>query len=150
MECVCGRPRARDDDDKAALRDDAEAILLAAARDMQVEQSLAQQERKSKGHGGEDTTESDRLDDASARHADERVGSGFDINEVVSDYRALRASASGARAFRSPTSTTSTTSPALTSRSISRSPRPSAVTRSASIGLAKCSWRSSGTIYAIR
>lgn len=92
MECVCGRPRARDDDDKAALRDDAEAILLAAARDMQVEQSLAQQERKSKGHGGEDTTESDRLDDASARHADERVGSGFDINEVVSEYRALRAS----------------------------------------------------------
>jgi hypothetical protein len=77
---------------KLALRDDAEAILLAAARDMQVDQSLAQQESKSKGHGGADTTESDRLDNASARHAEERVSSGFDIIEVVSEYRALRAS----------------------------------------------------------
>jgi len=77
---------------KLALRDHAQAILLAAARDMEVDQSLAQQAGKSKGHGGADTTESDRLDIASARHAEERVGSGFDIIEVVSEYRALRAS----------------------------------------------------------
>jgi len=77
---------------KLALRDDAEEILLTTARDMQGDQCLAQQESKSKGHGGEDTTESDRLDTASERHAYERVGSGFNIIEVVSEYRALRAS----------------------------------------------------------
>ena len=77
---------------KLALRDHSQAILLAAARDMEVKQSLAQQEDKSQGEGGADTPESDRLDIASARHAEERVGAGFDIVEVVSEYRALRAS----------------------------------------------------------
>ena len=77
---------------KLALRDHAQAILLASARDMAVNQSLAQQLAKSKGNGGADTTESDELDLASAQHADERVGAGFDIIEVVSEYRALRAS----------------------------------------------------------
>ena len=77
---------------KFALRDDAEAILRACARDMQVDQSLAQQASKSKGHGGADAMESDRLDNASKRHARKRVASGFDIIEVVSEYRALRAS----------------------------------------------------------
>ena len=76
---------------KLALRNDAEAMLLATARDMQVGQSLAQQESKSKGHGG-GGEESDRLDNASALHGVARVGSGFDIMEVVSEYRALRAS----------------------------------------------------------
>ena len=77
---------------KLALRDHSQAILLAAARDMEVKQSLTQQEEKSQGEGGADTPESDRLDIASARHAEERVGAGFDIVEVVSEYRALCAS----------------------------------------------------------
>ena len=76
---------------KLALRDHAQAILLASARDMEANQSLAQQAGKSKGHGGADTIESDQLDIASAQHAEERVGAGFDIIEVVSEYRALRA-----------------------------------------------------------
>lgn len=75
-----------------ALRDDAEAMLLATARDMQIGQSLAQQASKSKGHGGAGGAESDGLDNASALHAVARVGSGFDIMEVVAEYRALRAS----------------------------------------------------------
>ncbi|MBD2115121.1 HAMP domain-containing histidine kinase [Nodosilinea sp. FACHB-141] len=75
-----------------ALRDDAEAMLRATARDMQSGQSLAQQASKSKGHGGSVDEESDRLDNASARHGVGRVGWGFDILEVVSEYRALRAS----------------------------------------------------------
>ena len=75
-----------------ALRDSAEAILLATARDMQIDQSLLQQASKSKGHGGAGGEESDRLDHASKLHGAERVGSGFDIMEVVSEYRALRAS----------------------------------------------------------
>ncbi|MEA5451882.1 sensor histidine kinase [Leptolyngbya sp. CCNP1308] len=77
---------------RLALRDDAEAILRATARDMQVDQSPAQQASKSKGHGGTDSEESDRLDYASVLHGAARVGSGFDITEVVAEYRALRAS----------------------------------------------------------
>jgi hypothetical protein len=51
---------------KLALRDDAEAMLLATARDMQIGQSLAQQGSKSKGHGGAGGAESTGLDNASA------------------------------------------------------------------------------------
>jgi len=75
-----------------ALRDDAESILLATARDMQNRQSLQQQASKSKGHGGAGGTASDRLDNASDLHGVDRVGWGFHITEVVSEYRALRAS----------------------------------------------------------
>jgi signal transduction histidine kinase len=75
-----------------ALRDHAEAILLSTARDMQVHQTLAQQARKSKGHGGAGTKEGDQLDKVSTQHGKDRVASGFNIIEVVSEYRALRAS----------------------------------------------------------
>ncbi len=57
-----------------------------------MDQSLAQQARKSIGHGGAGGAQSDRLGNASTVHGVERVGSGFDIVEVVSEYRALRAS----------------------------------------------------------
>ncbi len=77
---------------KLALRDDAKAILLAAAQDMQVGQNPAQRESKSKGQGGAGGEESDQLDQASVLHGAARVDSGFDIVEVVSEYRALRAS----------------------------------------------------------
>lgn len=77
---------------KLALRDAAKAILLATVQDMQIDQSLAQQEDKSKGYGGAGGKGSDRLDHASKIHGLERVGSGFDIMEVVAEYRALRAS----------------------------------------------------------
>lgn len=77
---------------KLALRDAAEEILVATAQDMQMDQSSAQQTSKSKGHGGAGGEESDRLDHASKLHGTERVGSGFDIIEVVAEYRALRAS----------------------------------------------------------
>lgn len=74
------------------LRDDAQSILLATARDMQNRQSLEQQESKSKGDGGAGGTASDRLDIASDMHGVERVSSGFHITDVVAEYRALRAS----------------------------------------------------------
>ncbi|WP_026072405.1 sensor histidine kinase [Nodosilinea nodulosa] len=77
---------------KLALRNAAGLILNATAQDMQMEQSLAQQVSKSKGHGGAGGEKSDRLDQASQIHGVERVGSGFDIMEVVAEYRALRAS----------------------------------------------------------
>ncbi len=77
---------------RKALRNAAGEMLLATARNMQTEQSRAQQESKSKGHGGADSQASDRLDHASKVHGFERVGVGFDIMEVVAEYRALRAS----------------------------------------------------------
>jgi signal transduction histidine kinase len=76
----------------SALRDDAEAILLACIRDMGAEQTSSQRDSKSKGYGGAGGDTSDRLDDASSVHGVGRVGSGFDLNELVSEYRALRAS----------------------------------------------------------
>lgn len=75
-----------------ALRDDAESILRATARDMQNGQSLPQQASKSMGHGGAGGAESDGLDNASELHGVGRVGSGFHITDVVAEYRALRAS----------------------------------------------------------
>jgi signal transduction histidine kinase len=78
--------------DVTGLRDDAESILRACARDMDTAQSHAQQSSKSMGHGGAGGAASERLDNASAVHGVGRVGSGFNLNELVAEYRALRAS----------------------------------------------------------
>jgi signal transduction histidine kinase len=77
--------------DKLALRDNAALILQATARDMKSPQTAAERVTKSEGrsHTGED---SDALDGASSAHAVERLGLGFDMLEVMSEYRALRAS----------------------------------------------------------
>jgi signal transduction histidine kinase len=72
----------------AALRDHAEDILRAAARDMALAQTAAERYDKSRGDGDG----SRRLDGASEVHAVGRVGSGFDLPAVVAEYRALRAS----------------------------------------------------------
>ncbi|HVS31256.1 MAG TPA: sensor histidine kinase [Thermoanaerobaculia bacterium] len=74
-----------------ALRDHAEGILRATARDMLSPQTPEQQADKSKGEGG-GGAESDLLDSASEEHAFARVADGFNLVEVVSEYRALRAS----------------------------------------------------------
>jgi signal transduction histidine kinase len=77
--------------DVLALRDHAEDILRATARDMKSSQSAAEQSDKSRGHGqrGEDSI---ALNGASEQHAVGRLGSGFDLMEVIAEYRALRAS----------------------------------------------------------
>ena len=79
-----------------ALRDHAADILCATARDMRSTQSATEQTAKSQGHprdgdgyGGGAAAE---LNGASETHAVERLGAGFDLLEVVSEYRALRAS----------------------------------------------------------
>ncbi|HJT17211.1 MAG TPA: HAMP domain-containing sensor histidine kinase, partial [Thermoanaerobaculia bacterium] len=77
--------------DIVALRDHAEAILRSTARDMVSPQTALQQSSKSKGHGG-GGSESAVLNGASREHAIGRLASGFNIIEVVSEYRALRAS----------------------------------------------------------
>src|SRR5688572_9498251 len=77
--------------DQAALRDHAREILLATVRDMATEQTGEEQHDKSTGHG-EDSPHSLQLDGASSQHAISRVEAGFDIMELVSEYRALRSS----------------------------------------------------------
>jgi signal transduction histidine kinase len=77
--------------DKLALRDHAEQILRATARDMKSAQTAVEQSDKSKGEG-EAGTASVRVDGASDLHAVGRVQSGFDLLAVVAEYRALRAS----------------------------------------------------------
>src|SRR5688572_17172381 len=74
--------------DELALRDHAEEILRAVARDMKSAQTAGQQSDKSKG-AGDAGGASARVDVASQVHAVGRVDSGFDLMEVVSEYRAL-------------------------------------------------------------
>lgn len=76
--------------DALALRDHADGILLATVADMQSAQSSAERWARSQGHrrDGVDAP----LNGASEQHAIGRLGSGFDLMELVSEYRALRAS----------------------------------------------------------
>lgn len=74
---------------QAALRDDAETLLRAIALDMETVQSREQQSLKARGRG--------RLADqslalSSHTHAHDRYAVGFDVNQLVAEYRALRAS----------------------------------------------------------
>lgn len=69
------------------LRNHAPAILIAVAHDMQESQTDSQQTEKSKGQRG-----SAEIDKASLLHAISRVESGFDLRQVVAEFRALRAS----------------------------------------------------------
>jgi signal transduction histidine kinase len=73
-----------------ALRDHAGQILEATARDMKSPQTVAERVQKSKGQ--EVASEDDALDGASQAHAVDRLSLGFDMLEVMSEYRALRAS----------------------------------------------------------
>ena len=71
-----------------ALRDDAAAILHEVARDMGTAQSSGQQQVKSQGGGPAD----DSLPPTpSQAHAMQRVRSGFEVNQMVAEFRALRA-----------------------------------------------------------
>src|SRR5690349_14434757 len=76
-----------------ALRDHAPEILMATVRDMKSYQSHADQSAKSKGDDRrEGPGPGEALDGVSEQHAVGRLGSGFDVMQVVSEYRALRAS----------------------------------------------------------
>jgi signal transduction histidine kinase len=75
--------------DPEALRDHAEEILRAVAKDIMTYQSSEEQSRKSKGRalrtpGAPET--------AAETHAFLRAQSGFNINQMAAEYRALRAS----------------------------------------------------------
>ena len=75
--------------DAVALRDHAEEILRAVIKDMESAQTPAEQVQKSEGRaprlrGAPET--------AAETHAFLRAKSGFDMNQMASEYRALRAS----------------------------------------------------------
>jgi len=74
--------------DRAALRDHAKAILLAAARDMNTAQTASEQLAKAKGEGPEKTPS---LDEAGASHGELRHTVGFDLVQMTSEFRHLRA-----------------------------------------------------------
>lgn len=69
------------------LRDHAAALLTAVVQDMESPQSRQQQSDKSRGlaQGG-------ALAKVGQQHASQRLGTGFDLDQLVSEYRALRAS----------------------------------------------------------
>jgi signal transduction histidine kinase len=77
--------------DTLALRDHAGDLLLATVRDMESVQTAARRLDKSSGYS-DGSAVSVRLNGASEEHAIGRLGSGFDLLQLVSEYRALRAS----------------------------------------------------------
>ncbi len=72
-----------------ALRDHARQMLEAIARDLDTPQTRAAQSEKSKGRAPQLTGAPET---AAQTHAVLRARSGFDINQLVSEYRALRGS----------------------------------------------------------
>ncbi|RON70702.1 sensor histidine kinase KdpD [Pseudomonas fluorescens] len=74
--------------DRTTLRDHAKSILLAAASDMGKAQSASEQAAKAKGEGPEKTPS---LDQAAASHGELRHTVGFDLVQMTSEFRHLRA-----------------------------------------------------------
>lgn len=72
----------------AELRNNAVAMLRAVVADMRTYESEREQRRRSEGVGEECRT----LEGAAMLHAQERISSGFDIVQVVAEFRGLRAS----------------------------------------------------------
>jgi signal transduction histidine kinase len=77
--------------DTKALRDHAEKMLKAFARDLVQFQSAEQQAAKSKGRAPEPLCKDDT---AATSHGIDRFAEGFDLRALVSEYRALRATVS--------------------------------------------------------
>jgi hypothetical protein len=77
--------------DSLALRDYAANILLATVRDMESIKAAAHPSNKANGNC-DGSAETARLNGASEEHAIGRLGSGFNLLQLVSEYRALRRS----------------------------------------------------------
>jgi diguanylate cyclase (GGDEF)-like protein/PAS domain S-box-containing protein len=73
--------------DEAALRGHGRGILAAIASDLEQAQSAAEQSEKSQGRGPHA-----RLLTEAELHGVSRFTEGFDVNEAVAEFRALRAS----------------------------------------------------------
>ncbi|HUR00857.1 MAG TPA: sensor histidine kinase [Gemmatimonadaceae bacterium] len=73
--------------DLAALRDHADEMLTVIEKDLRTPQSDAQQSAKSKGNEPEDGGDTT----AAESHGAGRAASGFTVEQMVSEFRALRA-----------------------------------------------------------
>lgn len=80
---------ASDDMTFLGLQDHIKEILIFIADDLESPQTDAEQLRKSHGDGPKD---GGSQDSAAETHAALRLADGFDIDQMVSEYRALRAS----------------------------------------------------------
>jgi signal transduction histidine kinase len=78
---------AADAMDAVALRDHAKQMLQAIARDIETAQTSAQQDLKSKG-----LAPSPSLETAAEAHGALRQQVGFDLGQLIAEFRALRAS----------------------------------------------------------
>ena len=76
--------------DDVELRDHARQMLTAIAADLRTPQSDHQQSEKSKGNGPRGVH-----DTAAETHAEARLQSGYTVEQLVSEYRALRSSVLG-------------------------------------------------------
>ncbi len=72
---------------KAQLRDHAKEMLTVISVDLDTAQDVAAGIAKSKGHAPNGAAET-----AAEAHAEDRLHSGFSIEELVAEYRAMRAS----------------------------------------------------------
>ncbi len=77
--------------DIAALRDHAKAMLMQIAADLETPQTSKESVAKSKGHTDADI-DRETDDTAAQEHGSGRAESGFSVAQMVSEYRALRAS----------------------------------------------------------
>jgi signal transduction histidine kinase len=77
--------------DLAALRDHALEMLQTIVKDLRTPESAAEQSKKSKGEADAPDTGTD-AETAAEVHASVRAESGFTVGQMVSEYRALRAS----------------------------------------------------------
>lgn len=75
--------------DQKALRDHAWEIIAAIANELEQPETDAAREEKSRGQGKQAQGE---LETAAETHADTRMVSGFAIDAMITEYRALRAS----------------------------------------------------------
>ena len=75
--------------DSEALRDDLPKILDAIVKDLRTAQTPAEAQRKSLGQA---PLAQDAPETAAQTHAMLRAKAGFEISQMVSEYRALRAS----------------------------------------------------------
>lgn len=75
--------------DRSALRDHIIGLLRFIANDLETSQTERERSEKAKGQGPKD---GGPLDSAAETHADLRFTGGFDTVEMISEFRALRAS----------------------------------------------------------
>ncbi|MCC2962888.1 sensor histidine kinase [Massilia sp. IC2-278] len=76
--------------DKDALRDHAREMLETIVRDLDTPQTLDEQKQKSEGAGPGKGNEG-KEESAAQKHATARMKAGFTVEDLVSEFRALRA-----------------------------------------------------------